>query len=584
MTFRRRNYAEVLDNLLTGIVGGVTAEAHAFPPANASASPDSHPLEKTPAHSIVSVHGARNGQTTLFTQDTDYTLSEDGQNLLWLEGASLPDKGSIFLINYLQGNTSGSLTDLYVGSVTRTVAESVGLEISRLYAQLEAVYRAGFIDTASGKSLENVVALLGVKRVQAGRFTCELEFSRANGSRGLIYIPINTRVMTQDGNVEYETTSAVTLQDGQTIAKVNARDVEENSQGLDADTLTIMAKPIAGIRAVTNPAPSAISDGDESDTELVARAKNFLHGSEKATLGAIKESVLRQGVSADVIESTDALGQKVGFVEVTPHADKLSPEMIQRINSALIDASPAGVNVNLLSSVAPENINLKLRLSTSSSLLEDDLRAIQVQVREKVRDYFEILPVNESGSTNKLIGLVLSIAEIDDMEILDMRDTNGDELPFSSGQLGIQGKTTVLNELEIIDPNLPTRLQVVVRYPDHVDPPDEPTINTALNTFLAAVNSANSEEREDPIVLNFESLLFLLPLPDSLGKTQGEFAEILANTAVLPNSGVVQPYLCEFIFTQDTGLSFVIANDGENYTFNPFERLSIGQVELTIEN
>ena len=42
MSFRRRNYPEVLDNLLTTLVGGVAAETHPFPPSDSV--PRSHPL------------------------------------------------------------------------------------------------------------------------------------------------------------------------------------------------------------------------------------------------------------------------------------------------------------------------------------------------------------------------------------------------------------------------------------------------------------------------------------------------------------------------------------------------------------
>ena len=32
MSFRRRTYPEVMENVLTGLIGGVAAESHAYPP------------------------------------------------------------------------------------------------------------------------------------------------------------------------------------------------------------------------------------------------------------------------------------------------------------------------------------------------------------------------------------------------------------------------------------------------------------------------------------------------------------------------------------------------------------------------
>ena len=90
-----------------------------------------------------------------------------------------------------------------------------------------------------------------------------------------------------------------------------ARDVLEaadpEARGpLPAGTLTVLPAPIAGIAGVTNPAPTALTAQDETDAELRMRAKNFLHGSERATLGSIKEAIARQGITADVVEPEGA--------------------------------------------------------------------------------------------------------------------------------------------------------------------------------------------------------------------------------------------------------------------------------------
>ncbi len=76
MSFRRRNYPEVLDNLLTTLIGGVAAETHPFPPGDPT-GPHRHPLEQPRARSIVSVYGIRNGEQYLFRAGIDYELLPD---------------------------------------------------------------------------------------------------------------------------------------------------------------------------------------------------------------------------------------------------------------------------------------------------------------------------------------------------------------------------------------------------------------------------------------------------------------------------------------------------------------------------
>ena len=132
---------------------------------------------------MVSVYGSRDGQPHLFRKDVDYGLLDapQPQTLEWKEGAELPDEGTLIQVNYRPEAAASVLTDLHAGSVVRTLSESISLEIAGLYAQLEAVYQSGFVDTATGSSLDNVVALLGIERVTGGRAVGEVEFTRSPG-------------------------------------------------------------------------------------------------------------------------------------------------------------------------------------------------------------------------------------------------------------------------------------------------------------------------------------------------------------------------------------------------------------------
>ena len=78
MSFRRRTFPEVLDNLLTAIASGVPAEAHPFPPEGANGPPFRHNLQEPPVAEVVSVHGTRYDTTHLFRKNIDYRLSADG--------------------------------------------------------------------------------------------------------------------------------------------------------------------------------------------------------------------------------------------------------------------------------------------------------------------------------------------------------------------------------------------------------------------------------------------------------------------------------------------------------------------------
>lgn len=587
MTFRRRNYPEVLETLLTSLSGGVAAESHPFPPDGGGSPPVRMPLLQANVRDVVAVHGVRNGRGHRFRKDTDFVLDADRQTLVWPEGGVLPDAGTTVQVSYYGERRPGVVTDIETGSVVRTLAESFALEIAGLYAQLDAVYTAAFIDTATGRSLDNVVALLGIERVPGGRATTKVEFARAPGSRGAISIPAGTRVMDEAGDIEYETTESVTLAPEQKTIRVQARDLEPNDP-VPADTLTVLPVPIAGIVGATNPAPASIVTQAESDDELRVRAKSFLHGSERATIGALRQAIAWQGggITADIEED---LEQHPGQVHIRPHADALSPVLEQRLRAAIEDARPAGVLVDLLEETPPHRIDLELRVTTSDTLLEQELRAAQDAVRARVADYFAKLPVREEGSVNRLVGLIMGVDGVQDVRIVSATTGGEDVLDRGAGVFRIGDMPTVLGALRVADPNLATQLVALVTYPTDEADPVTVEVRSALEDAVAYLNRINASEPDggDPAdtarrSLSFGRLLHVTPLPVRAGASLEAFDDDVAagGSPTLPDATAVLPYQVSFVLTQATGLSVRLAQAGQTYALTPFERLSVASVEF----
>ncbi len=576
MTYRRRTYPEVLDRLLVAAVDGVAAEEHAWPPGEAE--PYTHALLNPPAAQIVSVYAARDGQPHLFRLDVDYALSDDGQSVVWRSG-DRPDDGSVVSINYLPEGSRAQLNDLHVGSVLRTLAESIGLEIARLYAELDVVYQSGFVDTASGRALDSLVALLGVERVEGGYPAGELTFRRVAGARGAITIPAGTRVLDESGEVEYATTAAVTMTAAQNEIRVAARDIERNDF-VPADTLTVLAVPIAGIASVTNAAPTAINTERESDVALRTRARNFLHGSERATLGAIRQAITRQQIAADVQEHPTT----PGLVEYTLHADEITPELEQRVLTAIESVRPAGVRVVAKGFTAPTPVDVRLRLHTRGDALEADLRTAQHTLQTALEGFFRNRAAADDASVNQLIGLALAIDVVEDVELVDVSTAaDGSVLDTVAGRLMLAGAPTVLGSLDVADANLPTRLRLTIRFPDSADPPDETSIRQALADDLAFLNTANETlPSGDPLlgVLSFGKWLRSLPLP---GRTD-ERLESLDAVSPLPTAGDVLPYVVTFGFTLESGVTRELTTDADSYTLTPGERLTLDGLTLIPES
>jgi hypothetical protein len=590
VSFRRHTFPEVLDSLLTDITGGVAAEPQPFPPPGANGPPFRHTLLKAPVSDVISVYGGLDGQPHVFGKDKDYKLVS-GRTLEWQPGAQLPDPGTVIYVNYYPNSAEPVLTDIETGSVVRTLAETVALEIASLSTQLEFVYQSGFIDTATGTALENVVALVGIERVSGGSAAGEVEFTRAPGTTGVINILAGTRVSTADGKVSYETTESGSLSVGQSVARIPVRDIEPKNDPLAAATLTLLPIPIAGVAGVSNPAPTARLMRDETDDELRTRAKNFLHGSERATLGALKGVLAAQGIAADVDESSTP-----GYVDVTPHVDALSPEARQRLLSAIDAVRPAGVLVRLKDAVPPTTINLSLRLTTTAGMVEKDLKAVQRAVHDAVAGYFSGLPAKDPGSVNRLIGVAQKVDGVEDVKIVKAtRSDAADEvnLNLGDGTLGLTGLTTVLGDLQITDPSLPTSLDVIGTYPAASPPPDQAAIRQALTDTVSYLNTVNSTElpagsppsEQSKRTLSYNKLLLATPLPAKPAVPLATFDNPTGTPPTLPTDASISPYRVQFVFTSASGFSRILSKSTDpDYVLTPLERLSLGDVQVRVES
>ncbi len=578
MSFRRKTYPEVAESLLNRLLGGVSGEAHPYPPAKATREPYRHALERPPVDRITAVWGARNGETFRFAPDADYLLSADGAELEWKAGGARPDEGSAFEVHYLPRQREMRVNDLYPGSVVRTLMEAVALETASLYAQMETVYRAGFLDTASGGALDHVVGLLGIRRVRAGRNSGELRFTRARNTAGEITIPAGTRVATADGAIEYETTADLTLVDGQPAAKVAARDLVADNDGLPPDSLVLMVRPIAGIESVTNPGATARLDRDEDDDELRSRARRFLAGSARGTLGAIEAAIAAEGLRAELEEPSP------GLVRITLQGVP-GPDQFARLKKAVDQVRPAGVKVDILTGAPPAKVDLDLHVVSAAGLPETRLRALQDEIRSRYADYFIRLPLAADGSLSRLAGLAIGVDGVEDVRIRTASADGADVLDVAAGLLALGGKTAELGELRIVDPALATALTLAVRYPRGEPIPDQAKLAAAVEAAIAVLNQLAEQglpADDAKRVLGWGRLTRLLPLPHG-GWTSASLEAQLAGAAGASATDVGK-YTVQWVFTRPSALSQLLEGaDAPAFALATGERLSLAGVSIEVK-
>jgi hypothetical protein len=301
MSYVAEPYAQFVDDLLTALTGGHIRETFRFleseRPYRLTSEEAILPNTLRVFGQVENADGSRSFQR--FTLNTDFTLA-NSREIEWrtrsdgsqAADARWPAESTHFYVNYEAShpaNFSATLTDRSPGSVTRLLAESIGREYAVLSGQLEKVYQAGFLDTATGRDLDNLVALIGLKRRSRNVAGGAVTFSRRTPASADIFIAAGTRLSTRDAPaISFETDNPVTLQRGQLSVDAPIGALSSDQAGVvKAGAIVAINRPVLGIDAVSNAEATRFAGQNESDEALRMRARRALERSGQGTIGAL---------------------------------------------------------------------------------------------------------------------------------------------------------------------------------------------------------------------------------------------------------------------------------------------------------
>jgi hypothetical protein len=383
-----RPYLEIVDDLLTAIVGGVVNEPIPF-----DIKSDRYRLSR-PASALRSVTGTltvdKKTEPFTFQQTVDYAFSAGDNAVGWLPGGKHPDDNTTFYVDYLVPGSSSPLSDVNVGSVTRTLAEAIGREIATVYEQINAAYRAGFVDTATGTSLELVVSILGIHRKTKDFAQGLVTFFRDATSTGAITIPSGTLLVASTAKrPQFETTETRTLQPGVARIDVPVRATEEfkgDVGQVPAGTIDELVVIVDGIARISNLDPTVLGAADETDEDLRTRAKAALRAISKGTQAAIEQAVLEERASVLEVWDPNAPPERrtdPGRVALLVEAD---PNRFPSIVGAVHDVRAAGVELTLVARYVYLTLRVKgtipsgLSAAAHDKIVSDVIDALQTDV------------------------------------------------------------------------------------------------------------------------------------------------------------------------------------------------------------
>lgn len=398
------------------------------------------------------------------------------------------------------------LDDGTEGSVLRTLVEAFGRELAIAYEQLEHVYEAGYLDTATGASLDKVVGLLGVERLQAGWIEGDVVFARASPAPYRIEIPQGTLVSGKKLPV-FETRTSAVLEVGQRQVEVPVRSIEPVGVTVEPERITVLHRPLAGIDGVGNPKVLQPRREPESDAELRERVRNTIRGGLTATVSALERTVLELGLTeVEIVEYPE----RPGVVDVVLAEEGLSESLLEEIRRRIEEVRPAGVRVHVYEATS---VWLRLRASVRLEQVESPQgrAALGAALEGMVREHVASQRVGQSVRWGKIRNLIAADPRVAEVELvagewpLVQVDENG--APLTDPELVATARTRLSGEvsqpeavfigtserarvashgveLTLLDPEPPVWIDVEA---ERHATADEATVRVAIASALAVI-------------------------------------------------------------------------------------------------
>jgi hypothetical protein len=455
MTPLFRPYPEIVRDLLTQLTGGISGEVHEI----GATLPDAIMLRERPVARVSHLEGeVLQGEKRIAYRFTerDFELIADARNandlvaIRFRPKARRPAPDSLLTINYYPVRRPPlPLSDINVGSVVRTLLETAAREMATQYQQLQRVYESGFVETATGTSLDNVVALLDIRRLQQGHPVGKVRFARRPGSPGAVFIPQGTAV-TDGAGQRYLTSAEATLQPGEGSIEVWVQGESSGTKEVKAASLSVVERAIAGIERVANEADTFRATEAETDAQLAARARRAIHTTGQGTLDALREGLLAlPGVAAvAVTEWPDPLIALPGMLRLDVALNQDSPDARRLVAQRIEALRPAGIVVehNFAGRV---RIGFRVALRLAAGVDAAAQAQAQDGVAERLIAHVRSLSPGEALRRARLSALALEDARVLDATITASADGTpiaGDSWQLPANQAAEAGADSVTFE------------------------------------------------------------------------------------------------------------------------------------------
>ena len=327
----------------------------------------------------------------------------------------------------------GVLTDTAPGSVTRTLVEATSREFAELYARMNAVYEAGFLDTATGGSLDQLVALIGLTRLSGETDIVEIRLFRDTRVSARVVIPAGAKIVVDRpgrGRVTYAVLDSDELRAGEDALVVALRALpqpDEPDLELDINADDVAAgiasfvSPIAGIGGLAIEGPSVALGTNETDVQLRDRARIAIASAGGGTEKALEQALLEvEGVNGvrlrDAGDPVEGVTLRPGEIEVILDGDQAQiAANASLIEQAIARAKGPGI-VARLGATTSVHLGGTLMIQPASATLSPAQSLKLVQDCEAVMlDAVTALEIGASLTWNRVLADLMAVENLGDV-------------------------------------------------------------------------------------------------------------------------------------------------------------------------
>lgn len=325
------------------------------------------------------------------------------------------------------------------GSFANHLASPAAYQLWLAYQLVPWLMQLVFPDETSGELIDLQAADFGLVRTPGVKARVVMEFT-ALTTTASPSVPAGTTVVTRDG-LKFVTLEAASWSDGVGTALAEAEQAGR-AYNVEANTITVMSRNVAGLAYCTNPAAAYGGADEETDAAFLARYKEHLQrpissGNKNHYIAWAKEV---SGVAnAQCVPIWDGPGT-VKVIVAGPDKDPVDEDVIGEVAEHIEAERPIGADVTVVT-VAELAINVSATVTLSSGAASQEVKAaLEASLAQMLLE----LPFGEASLVrwSRCLALLLDCEGVEDYSAFTVNGGTTN-IPVSQEQTPVVGTVTI---------------------------------------------------------------------------------------------------------------------------------------------